>query len=144
MMLVKWVLDLKADPAELNLLFHKSLHGVTQLLNWMASSVKLMFKVDDEGIWAACWAEPCLSGAYVGAWIRKGKRQTRAALKFMNEAYEILLSKCQVLLGLTKQERLHNLHLKLGYKFMCTIPKFWDGDDVMLYAMTAESRAEVM
>lgn len=140
MLALKWFLDLQGDQRELDNLFAKPLHNLTAILYWMSHQVSFGFELDEGGIWAAAWVEPCLSGAYFGAWTRKSKRHTKAALRFINQAYEIALGRYPVICGVTCQPELHKLHIKLGYIYGCTIPGFFEGKDAMLFYMTRESR----
>jgi hypothetical protein len=143
MLVVNWyIVELAGKPEEFSKLFAKPLHNLTELLFWCHRTVKFVFDVDINGIWTAAWIEPCLSGAYAGAWVREDKRHSKATLKFINGFYDQVLEHFPTLLGLTKQPDLHRLHLGLGYKFGCTIPGLFDGDDAMLYVMTKESRKE--
>jgi hypothetical protein len=141
-MAVGWFSMLQADPDEFNKLFSKSLHSLAAFLNWAKNTVAIAWDCDDEGPWICAWVEPCLSGAYAGAWISKKYRGTIQSVVFMNQFYKRSLERFPVLLGLTKQKELHDLHIALGYKFGCKIPGFFDGDDALLYVMTRESRKE--
>lgn len=142
MMALKWFLDLRAKPDEFNKLFTKSLQNLTIFLHWIRNTVRVAVAFDEQGFWACAWIEPSLSGAYAGAWIREGKRGTFQALAFMNRFYAESLRVFPVLLGLTKQRELHEIHLAMGYTLGCVIPEFFDGDDAFLYIMTRESRRE--
>lgn len=141
MFVLKWWTDLNANPAELENLFAKPLRNLTTILNWAASTVKVMFETDWDGIWAAAWVEPYMSGAFFGAWIRPDKRHTKAALQFINQAYDTALGYFPVLIGLTKQKNLHELHLRLGYEYVGEVPYLFDGQTAYEYRMTKESRA---
>lgn len=140
MLLLDWHLKLKADPEEYDKIFADQNHTLTNLLNYASSSVILGFEMDKGGIWAACWLEPCLNSAWFSSWIRKEKRHTKSALKFINQAYARVLDKFPTILGLTSQPDLADLHIKLGYKFGCRIPGMFNGKDALLFVMTRESR----
>jgi hypothetical protein len=140
--LVYWYTELNKDETELNNLFCKPLQSLTQILIWAKNSVNIMFENDDEGIRFAAWCAPEMSGAEFGAWCRKSWRGTKAHLKFMDEAYERALSMYPVLIGRTKQEKLHRLHLRMGYEFVGVVPGLFDGSPVREYYMTRQTRDE--
>ena len=142
LLILYWFLKLRADPAEFENLFMESVRNLTGMLYWAKNSVAMMIDVDDDGIRFAAWLAPFLSGAELGAWARKSLRGTKAHLKFMDGVYEKALADFPVLIGLTKQPALHNLHLKLGYEFKCEIPALFDGAPLRVYSMTKESRAK--
>jgi hypothetical protein len=141
-MAVGWFSTLQADPDEFNKLFAKPLRNLTAFLNWTKNTVLIAWNTDDEGPWICAWIEPCLSGAYAGAWVSKKYRGTIQAMVFMNQFYKRSLEMFPVLLGLTKQPELHDLHLALGYEFARKLPGIFDGDDGFLYVMDRESRKE--
>lgn len=140
MLLLDWHLKLKVEPEEYDKIFADQTHTLTDLLGWASTKVILAFEMDKEGVWAACWVEPCLNAAYFGSWIRKSKRHTKSALKFINEAYARVLDKFPTILGLTSQPNLADLHIKLGYVYGCRIPQMFNGKDALLFVMTRESR----
>lgn len=140
MLILQWHLNLKTDPEEYDKLFADSTHTLTSLLHWATSTVMLAFEMDKDGVWAACWVEPCLNAVWFGSWIRRDKRHTKSALKFINEAYARVLDKFPTILGLTSQPKLADLHIKLGYKFGCRVPGMFNGKDALIFIMTRESR----
>lgn len=140
MLILQWHLNLKTDPEEYDKLFADSTHTLTSLLRWASNTVMLAFEMDKDGVWAACWVEPCLNAAWFGSWIRRDKRHTKSALKFINEAYARVLDKFPTILGLTSQPKLADLHIKLGYKFGCRVPGMFNGKDALIFIMTRESR----
>lgn len=141
LLILYWFLKLRADPAEFENLFMESARNLTALLHWAKHSVAMMIDVDDDGIRFAAWLAPFLSGAELGAWARKNLRGSKGHLKFMDAVYEKALAEFPVLVGLTKQPQLHNVHLKMGYEFKCEIPSLFDGAPLRVYTMTKDSRA---
>jgi hypothetical protein len=140
LLMLYWFLQLRADPVEFEQLFAEQLRNLTTILGWAKNSVSIMIDVDDDGIRFAAWCAPYLSGAEFGTWARKSARGTKAHLRFMNAAYDKALSQYPVLIGLTKQEKLHKLHLKMGYKLVGIVPSLFDGSPVREYYMTQETR----
>lgn len=142
-LLQKWWIDLNLDQAEFENLFTKPLRNLSALGSWIqAPTTRFFYHADGRGFWLCAWIEPLLThGAQVGAWIRKDKRGTRAAVKAMDEFYEMVLEKSSVLIGLTRQyPKLHDLHLKLGYVYVDEFPGVFDGHSVWMYKMTRETR----
>lgn len=142
LLMLYWFLNLRADPVEFENLFAEPLRHLTSLLIWAKNDVNVMIDVDDDGIRFSAWCAPFLSGAEFGTWARKSLRGTKAHLNFMDEAYTRALSMYPVLIGLTKQEKLHSLHLRMGYKFIGIVPSLFDGSPVREYYMTQETRDE--
>ena len=140
MLMLYWFLNLRADPIEFENLFCEPLRNLTAILIWAKNAVNVMIDVDADGIRFAAWCAPEMSGAEFGAWARKSVRGTKAHLAFMDEAYEHALSQYPVLIGRTKQEKLHRLHLRLGYEFIGIVPNLFDGSPVREYYMTRETR----
>lgn len=140
LLILYWYLELRKDPVEFENLFCEPLRSLTSILIWAKNNVSIMFDADDDGIRFAAWCAPFLTGAEFGAWARKSQRGTKAHLAFMNEAYDKALSQYPVLIGLTKQERLHRLHLRMGYEFVGKVPTLFDGAPVLEYFMTRETR----
>ena len=137
-----WLRRLAPDADERSRLFHSSLHSLTKILWWASHDVKLAFEMDSDGIWAAAWLSPYMSGAEAGAWFRKDKRRTIAAYRFIRQFYDAALKHFPVLVGITKQAELHDLHLALGYQYVGEIPGLFDSAPAKIYAMTQESRRE--
>src|ERR1700722_17376985 len=143
-LLTKWFLDLSADPAEFENLFAKPLRNLTALaVHITGKDSRFFYESDGRGVWLAVWLTPFLTdGVEFGAWIRKDKRGSRAALAAIDSAYDQTLERFPTLIGLTKQyPALHALHLKLGYTLVDEFPGVFDGDSVWMYKMTRESRA---
>lgn len=141
LLMLYWFLNLRADPVEFENLFVGPQRTLTNILNWAKNSVNVMIDVDAEGIRFAAWVAPYLSIAEFGSWARKDSRGTKAHLKFMDEAYDKSLAQYPVLIGLTKQEKLHNLHLSMGYEFKTEIEQAFDGTPARVYVLTRASRA---
>lgn len=131
------------DSGDLPKLFLPPLHNLTDFLGLFASGhVLLMFDADTKGIWFATWVEPFASGAFFSLWVRPDYRKRSAALRNVNFVYDQAIKKFPVLIGVTRQPELHEMHLKVGYKFVGDVPKLLNGEKAMVYCMTRESRAD--
>lgn len=137
-LLVEWFYKLQQDPVEYENLFAKPLRNLTTLLNWAANQAQLMIAYDTT-LWAAAWVTPVLSGAEFGAWIRKDKRKSISQVAFIHQCYKKALEVFPVLIGITRQPHLHQLHLSLGYQLVGEIPHLFDGLPAMVYSLTKES-----
>ena len=139
-LLVAWHYSLRENPEEHANLFMEPLRNLTALLNWAANDVRLMISWDARGLWAASWVEPVMSGAFFGFWLRKDMRGTPAAVAFANGSYDKALEHFPVLIGITKQPRLHAIHLRMGYEYVGTVESLFDDAPARVYKMTKETR----
>ena len=141
LLLLQWFLTLRSDPTEFENLFAEPLRNLTTILNWAERNVEIMFEMDTAGISMAAWVEPFISGAFFGAWCRKDRRGAKSHLKFMTEAYDAALETFPVLIGVTKQAKLHSVHVGMGYEYVGEIKTLFDGAPARVYQMTRETRA---
>jgi len=140
-LVVDWFLrQLRGHPEELENLFASPLRSLTEILGWAKHTVKIMFEMDNGGIWIASWVEPVLSGAYYGLWVRQDKRQTKGMLKHVDEVLDYSLTQFPVLMAITKQARLQDEMERLGFVKQGDIPFLFDGHDAGIYFLTKESR----
>jgi len=114
----------------------------TPAMRWMGEflmywrRVALLYACDKGGIYFAFWLEPILSGAFCGVWIAQRKRQSPNVYKLLQECYDRAFKAFTVLIGLSKQEHLQEIHEKLGYTHHISVPALWYGDAVDLYTLT--------
>jgi hypothetical protein len=139
MIALQWFLLLKGKPQEFADLFARDLQSLTRFLYWMANNVALGWECDERGAWACAWVEPMLTGAFFGGWIREDKRGTVGAVMFIRKAYRQAFEKFPVIIGITKQPALHDLHIALGYDYLGTVPKLFDNADARVYVLTKEN-----
>jgi len=138
MLLLKWYLDIMAKPDEFQKLFMKPLRQLTAMLTWAATQVRMGFEMDGDGISMIAWVEPCMSGAFFGAWVREEQRKGIKQFTFIRQAYKWALEFFPVLIGVTKQPELHDLHIALGYQYVGKIEHLFDDDPAMLYMLDRE------
>lgn len=138
-LLTAWYFELRSDPAEFANLFNESLRNLTELLWWAKHTVKLVFVADNAGLWGTAWVEPVLSGAFFGTWIRKDRRALPSAYAFVRHAQLAALETFPVLLGITKQSKLHDIHIAMGYELVGQVPALFDKSDAWVYKLTKES-----
>lgn len=137
MALVRWWMDLY-NGGEMNTIFGKVMSLVDFVSTFLPPRT-LLFECDDIGIWIAAWFEPIMSGAYMGFWIAKRKRRTRDAYKAAIQIYDLALAEWPVIIGVTRQEKLLDIHENMGYTSLGKIPHLWDGQDAYVLCLTKES-----
>jgi hypothetical protein len=136
---VQWYQRLLAST-DLQTVFHRQAHELTNFLSFFKFTATLMFEVDDDGVWFAAWASPFGDIVEFGSWIRPDRRGSKKALVAIDQAHDLVLAEKPILMGLTTRKDLHRLHLKLGYVYTGHLPNFANGATLYLYAMTPESR----
>ena len=112
-------------------------HTLGSLFAVMQRSVCL-FEIDEDGIWFVAWMEPSFAGVFFSVWISMDRRHTRAAYEATLKALAAALAQYQVVLGVTSQEGLLDIHRKLGYTVLCAIPSFWMGRTAYLVMVDGE------
>jgi len=103
------------------------------------AKLRIVFKVDDKGVWFWASYAPMLSGAQFDMWARPDKRCTKAGVEAMGEALERGFDVWPVLIGLTRQENLLDGHRRMGYTIVGKVPALWAGEDVWVMHITRES-----
>lgn len=139
MLALGWWLKLKEDPIEFANLFSREFKFLTPFMFWCAHNATIVFDCDKDGLWACAWTVPDMDGAFFGAWFRHDRRHGKETYKFIMEAYRLAFERYPTLVGITKQQRLRDLHLKLGYEFRGELPSWFDGDTAFMYVLTRES-----
>ena len=136
-LLVGWFYEL-LQSGDMNVTFTPDMRFLSNFLGMFRSRATLGYSADEKGIWFAFWVEPCISGAFAGAWIRKDKRTSLAAVRAFREGINEAFKVFTVLIGLCKQEELRSMHQRLGYKQMGTVPGLWYGEDVDVWVLTQD------
>jgi hypothetical protein len=136
-LLLDWYNQL-VGSGDMAVTFTPDMRYLSNFLTFFRGHVTMGYSADEKGIFFAVWIEPFLAGAFFGLWIRSDKRHTLSALRLTKEAYTEAFKMCTVLIGLCKQEHLREIHEKLGYKRLATIPALWNGEAVDVYAITRE------
>lgn len=138
-LLVAWFYGLKEDPREFENLFATSLRRLGPLLHWAEHQVKIMYELGDDGMIAmAAWVSPLLDGAEFGSWVRKDYRGSVKSVLFIRKCYRTAFETFPVLVGITRQPELHDLHLALGYEYVGEIEQLFDGASARVYKLRRE------
>lgn len=108
----------------------RCLHGDAKTLGGFFALVReaspCFIALDDNGPYWIGWFEPCMSGAFFGSWCAPNKRKSRDNVRNHLQALKLGLTQYPVIMGITKQEALLDVHRRLGYEIMGFIPKLWD------------------
>ena len=139
-LLVAFYFELKRDPVELADLFMQPLQNLTNFLWWAEHTVKFMFAKDAQGIWAAAWVEPIMSGAFFGTWIRKEKRKGVGQYAFVNHCINVSLDTFPILIALTQRRELDTIMRRLGFEGGEEYPHLFAGNTALAYKLTTETR----
>ena len=136
-LLIDWYSQL-VQSGDMAVTFTPDMRYMSSFLAYFRGRCTLGYATDTRGIYFACWIEPFLSGAFFGIWIREAYRTVPSSLKLTVAAYDAAFQTATVLIGICKQDHLRELHEKLGYKRLATIPALWNGSDVDAYALTRD------
>jgi hypothetical protein len=134
-----------------------SLFGTEEFSNlvasgsWSLSNIYVMFKppnmmaytVADQQLESVHWAEPVSSSPhaiYFSSWCAGKIRGTKHQVVLMCAVYETLFSMGKsVIIGITKQEKLLDLHRKLGYVILDPVPYLFDSDPAWIMYLTRQN-----
>ena len=83
--------------------------------------------------------ESLLDGAEFGSWVRKDYRGTVKSLLFIRKCYRTSFETFPVLVGITRQPELHELHLALGYEYVGEIEDLFDHAPARAYKLRREN-----
>lgn len=95
-----------------------------------------LMDADEEGIFFCMSLEPFMSGAAATLWIRDDKRRSIDLLKTLRLCYEKALDHFPVLIGVTRQQRLLEEHVKWGYTVLGEIPALMDKQPTWVVYLT--------
>lgn len=129
-----------APSGDLAQMLPASRHPLGAFLDYFRDTV-LLVEVDAEGLWLAVWAKPWLGSAFIGIWVRAGRR-SRRALPSLLAALHGFLARWPALIVLTWVAGRRGLYEKAGVTFApAPIPGLIDGRPAWLGWLTAEGLA---
>jgi hypothetical protein len=100
----------------------------------------MAYTVQEQKLESVHWAEPVSSSPHAiffSSWCSKELRGTKRQALVMTTVYEVLFNLGKsVILGITKQEKLLDLHRKLGYVIMESVPYLFDHDAAWIMYLT--------
>lgn len=100
---------------------------------------KLLYALDEQGIWLAFWFDHFLGGGFLSAWIRPDRRATLLAAKLARRLIRLALDEFETLFLLTWLPENLPLYKALGYSILCTVPRAVRGQDCYFGVMTKET-----
>lgn len=123
-----WLARMKKD-GDLDRMFLREHSGVLDFLAFFrASSTRLYYRADEDGMWLCAWTTPFVEGYRVlGLWVRADRRRKLDSLRAVEATYAELLREYPRYLGITKQLDLLRPHEKMGYRVLCEMPPTDDG-----------------
>jgi hypothetical protein len=106
----------------------------------------LLYAADDDGIYFAMWADPAMSGAFFGFWMRADKRPSETgdvteAYALSHSALDTLLANFPILFIVTRDPHIVQLALRLGGKVLGMVPHIFDGESAYVCYLTTEDFA---
>jgi hypothetical protein len=143
MVLLHWYLEL-VNTGDIDKVLFPSNHSLGLFMQYFNdfSEVRLVYVPDDKGeIQFAAWGTQMSPGViFFSIWCREKLRSTKEGAQIVLDIYNAVFSVYQVVLGITKQERLLKVHKKLGYEIIDKIPKGWAGtEDAWMVLLTKDS-----
>lgn len=137
LLLLDWYAQL-VQSGDMGLAFTKDLRYPGNFLQYFRPPRTLAYATDARGIWFAAHVDAIDSGCFFGCWIREEKRTTPTALKLLIKVYDEVFKASAVIIGLSWQPYLLDIHKKLGYAHLGAIPGLHDGAAVDVYYMTRD------
>ena len=101
-------------------------------------------EMDQKGPCMLAIAEPCFDGAFLSYWCAPEWRQTKYVLTTFLNVLKLALEQFPCIVGITKQKRLIETHLRLGYTLGGELPKFWGGETAYILMLTRENFAPIL
>lgn len=114
------------EVGDLELVFMK--HEATtayQLMTILAPPNYGFMDIDDKGVWMAVWFSSWMNAAWMSLWVRKDMRHSMKLHKnlfpVMREAFKLV----PLIMGVTKQPEILEIHRKLGYDISIVVPDLY-------------------
>jgi hypothetical protein len=103
----------------------------------------LAYTANDNSLESAHWAEPISTSPHAiffSSWCAHSLRGTKEQAVLMTTIYELLFNLGKrVVVGVTKQEKLLDLHRKLGYVILDPVPYLFDEDSAWIMYLTKDA-----
>jgi len=147
--ITRWWLQMQAD-GDLEHLFVQEARTLGSLFGTISPPRTCLLAHDAEGIWFAAWFEPCMAGAFMGAWCRRRLRHSRPALQAFFDAWSWALApgRWPLIVGVTKQPALLSEHRRLGYAVYGAdrmgIGPLFDGEPTWMLVLTREAHERTL
>ena len=126
------------ETGDINLVAARNARSLSGFFS-MIGPPRVLFYTGEESVDFAVWLERAGNadkGYYFSNWIAEHLRGTRRHLRLMHMSYESAFKFADVLVGITKQKELLDIHRKIGYVYGCVIPYFFDSDPAYIVYLT--------
>jgi hypothetical protein len=137
---LEWYKELLESGELFNLVF-PSAYALGGFFTMLRKSYFFYGLDEEDRIWFSSWFEPATRGvAFMSMWARREKRNTKKGVAQAYAMYKNAFKLLNVILGVTKQERLLKVHKRAGYEVVSKIPMLWGGvEDAWLVMLTKEN-----
>ena len=110
------------DKGEIDQIFMQDIHSPVRFFALFTQPQELYFEADTDGIYLAAWYQPWLNGTIQSMYMREDVRHSPKVAKMwfrlINRVFEVY----PVILGVTKQQHILDMHLRLGYSVSTVVP----------------------
>lgn len=144
LLMLRWWIHLN-ETGDINRLMLPDARRLSPFLNVFKWPLALIYSLDKHNeIDNAFWAAPNdgmskHKAAYCGIWCRADRRGKRHQFDFTAFVYTFAFEFYEVLLGMTWQPDLLDIHQKLGYSIVGCVPKLYDEDFLYIVHLTREN-----
>jgi hypothetical protein len=141
-LLANWYKHL-IDTDEFYMLFTENHKPLSKFIALFQPPTVLAYTADDNGIWATMWFDSYDGyggkSATVSAWTREDYRGTFKARETGGFCYALAFHIWDVLVSITKHEKLLRNLREIGYNIVGSIPGLINGEDAWILYMTKET-----
>lgn len=132
--------DSLVESGEIDLLVAQSARSLSTFLGLFRLPNMLIYTWDGIDMESIHWVEPVTTSAnavFFSSWCSPETRGTKRHLELATAIYELIFAMGKkLILGVTKQEQLLALHVKLGYAIMDPMPFLFDDCHAYIMYMT--------
>jgi hypothetical protein len=144
-LLARWW-DHMAGCGDLELVFESEYALLSRFMAGFQAPTVLLYAEDADGIYFAMWADPIMSGAFFGFWMRSDKRPSETgdvseAYELSHSALDTFLANFPVMLIATRDPHIVQLAQRLGGKLLGVVPHIFDGSGAFVCYLTREDFA---
>jgi hypothetical protein len=135
--------DLLFGTPEFADLVSSSAYSLSAFYSMFKPPNMMAYTVKDDAIESVHWAEPISTSPHAiffSSWCAEELRGTKRQAILMTTLYQLLFSMGKrVILGITKQEKLLDLHRKLGYVILDPVPFLFDDASAWVMYLTKDA-----
>ncbi len=126
------------ESGEINLITTRNCRSLSGFFG-MLGPPRILLYTGEESIDFAVWIEKAGTsdkGYFFSTWTVASLRGTRTQIQLLHVIYEGLFKFADVLVGVTKQKELLDVHRKGGYVYSGAVPYFFDSDPAYMVYLT--------